>query len=149
MYSPPFHAECTRHRPHARVPQHAHRGFTLIELMIAVAVVGILLAVALPSYSEHVRKSHRAEAQAYLMTVASRQQQFFVDTRAFATLANVGVAVPTAVATHYTLALELVAGPPPGFSLVATPVGNQARERCGVLRIDQSGTKGADAAGCW
>lgn len=133
----------------AGVHRSRSRGFTLIELMIAVAVVGILMALALPSYTEHVRRSHRSEAQAYLMAVANRQHQFLIDTRAFAALANVGVAVPAAVSNHYTVTLELEAGPPPGFSVVATPKGSQASERCGVLSIDQTGTKGADKTGCW
>lgn len=140
---------CARSWLQAGLRRSRSRGFTLIELMIAVAVVAILMAVALPSYTEHVRKSHRSEAQAYLMTVASRQHQFLVDTRAFAALANVGVAVPAAVSTHYEVTLVLAAGPPPGFTLVATPKGNQAKERCGVLGIDQAGTKVADKSGCW
>src|SRR5690349_9002362 len=52
------------------------RGFTLIELIIVIAIVALLVAVALPSYRDHVRKSRRAEAQAYLMAVAGRQSQF-------------------------------------------------------------------------
>lgn len=127
-----------------------HRGFTLIELMIAVAIVAILAVVALPSYQEHVRKSRRAEAQAYLMAVAGRQQQFLVDTRAYgATLTDVGIAMPDSVASGYDVTLTVVAGPPPAFSLTAAPKADQASERCGTLSIDQAGTKGAAVAGCW
>jgi type IV pilus assembly protein PilE len=125
------------------------RGFTLIEVMITVAIVGILTAVALPSYLDHVRKGRRAEAQAYLQTVATRQQQFLVDTRAFVDLATLGVAQPSAVAAHYTVTLARVAGPPPTFSVTAVPTGAQAAERCGTLAIDQAGLKTAAVAGCW
>src|SRR6187549_4261282 len=79
------------------------RGFTLIEVIIAMAIVAILVAVALPAYRDHMRKSRRAEAQAYLMAVASRQQQFLLDTRAYVTDPNtVGIAQPANVMAAYT-----------------------------------------------
>ena len=128
------------------------RGFTLIEVMITVAIVAILAAVALPSYREHVRKSRRAEAQAYLMAVASRQQQFLLDTRAYApNLATVGLAAPANVAAAYDVVVVAVAGPPPTFRLTATPKAttDQVQERCGTLAIDQTGAKTAALATCW
>jgi len=125
-------------------------GFTLIEVMITVALVAILAAVALPAYQEHVRKSRRAEAQAFLMAVAARQQQFLLDTRTYtATLADVGVRTPDNVGASYTIALAAAAGPPPTFSVTATPKPAQAHEKCGTLSIDQTGTKTATTSGCW
>jgi type IV pilus assembly protein PilE len=128
------------------------RGFTLIEVIIAMAIVAILVAVALPSYREHMRKSRRAEAQAYLMAVASRQQQFLLDTRGYApNLATVGLATPANVAAAYDLAVTAVAGPPPTFRLTATPKSttDQVKERCGTLAIDQTGAKTAAVSTCW
>ena len=128
------------------------RGFTLIEVMITVAIVAILAAVAFPTYRDHVRKSRRAEAQAYLMAVASRQQQFLLDTRAYApNLATVGVATPANVAAAYDLAVATVAGPPPTFRITATPkaASDQVSERCGTLAIDQTGAKTAALSSCW
>ena len=128
------------------------RGFTLVEVIITVAIVAILVAVALPTYRDHMRKSRRAEAQAYLMAVASRQQQFLLDTRGYAAnLATVGIAAPTNVAAAYDLAVTTVAGPPPTFRLTATPKAatDQVHERCGWLAIDQSGAKTSALGNCW
>lgn len=124
------------------------RGFTLIEMMITVAVIAILAAIALPSYQEHLRKSRRAEAQSFMMAVASRQQQFMVDTRAYAaTIAATGIAVPGNVNAAYTI--DMPAPTTSAFTLTLTPTTDQAKERCGTLSIDQNGTKRADASGCW
>lgn len=124
------------------------RGFTLIELMITVAIVAILAAIAYPGYQDHLRKSRRAEAQAFMMAVAARQQQFMVDTRAFAaTVAAVGIPVPSNVSAGYTVSM-----PAPGtstFTLTLTPTALQAAEKCGTLSIDQNGTKTAATSGCW
>lgn len=126
------------------------RGFTLLELLVAVAIVGILAAVAYPSYQEQVRKSRRAEAQSFLMAVAGRQQQFLLDTRSYAvTVAAIGVPVPVSVASNYTLAIAVAAGPPPTYTVTATPSGTQAGEACGTLSIDQAGAKTAATGGCW
>ena len=131
-------------------PRRRSAGFTLIELMIAVAIVAVLLAVAMPSYREHVRKSSRAEAQAYMMAVETRQQQFLVDTRAYAaTVAVVGVAVPANVNAAYTLDMPTPTAVPPAYTLTLTPKTGQSGERCGTLSINSAGTKTAAVSGCW
>ena len=57
------------------------RGFTLIELMMAIAIIAILAAIAYPAYQKHLAKGRRAAAQAYLMDIAQREQQYFLDQR--------------------------------------------------------------------
>jgi len=121
------------------------RGFTLIELMITVAVIGILTAIALPSYTSHIRKSHRADAQSALMNIASREQQMLLDTRAYSnTLTST---VPANVNAHYTVNIAVGTGVAPTFTATATPTGNQAADQCGTLSIDQTGNK--LPATCW
>jgi type IV pilus assembly protein PilE len=137
-------------------------GFTLIELMIAVAVVAILAAVAYPSYVDYIRRSHRADAQSFLQEVAARQQQFLLDRRAFASNADVealptnadpglGLTIPPNVKARY----DIVNAPdnlanPPVFVATATPKGSQAADPCGALSINQAGTKTKTGTGnCW
>jgi type IV pilus assembly protein PilE len=128
--------------------RHHFRGFTLIELMITVAIVAILAAVAFPSYQSHLRKSRRAEAQAYMMAFAARQQQFLLDTRTFSTtVAGVGVPIPDNVAAAYTMALS--PNTDTTFTLTLTPTTAQSSDKCGTLGIDQNGTKTATTTGCW
>jgi type IV pilus assembly protein PilE len=62
------------------------RGFTLIELMVTVAIVAILAAVAYPSYQNQVKRGRRAAAQAHLMDIAQRQQEYLLDGRGAASL---------------------------------------------------------------
>jgi type IV pilus assembly protein PilE len=128
------------------------RGFTLVEMIVTVAIIGILVGLALPSYREYVRKSRRSEAQAYLMAVAARQQQFLVDTRSYAaSIVTMNLPPPNNVNASYDVTLAVVAGPPPTFVLSATPKPgtDQVLETCGALTINQTGTKTAHLPTCW
>ena len=125
-----------------------HRGFTLIELMIVVAIVAILAGVAYPSYRNYILKGNRAAAQAFLMDAAQRQQQYFLDNRTYATdlgmlfgTATEDAAVPKEVLPYYGRPIVVTGGPPPTFMITATPTGSQAKNNEPTLRIDQSGKK--------
>ena len=136
-----------------RRPDRA-QGFTLIEVMIVVVVVGILMAVAIPSYREYVLRSHRSSAQAFMSTVANRQAQYLLDARAYAgSHGALGLTVPSDVAARYSFSTVVVGGPPPGYTFQATPIGDQAQDRCGQMSIDNTGSKSAVAVNssvqCW
>lgn len=129
--------------------KHA-RGFNLIDLMIAVAIVGVLATIAYPSYQSAVRKSNRGAAQAYLMDVAQRQQQYLLDQRSYAaSVTALADATPTTVSSYYTIAIVTSAGPPPSFTVSATPIAGspQAADLSGQpLTIDNTGAKGPSGA---
>ncbi len=125
-----------------------NRGFTLIELMIAVAVVAILAVVALPSYAEYVKRGTRADAQSFLMEVSLRQQQRLVDRRAYAaTLGDLGMSVPSSIAGKYSVSISAPAVVPPTFTVTAAPQGAQTTEGCGTLTVNSNGTR--SPAKCW
>lgn len=115
-------------------------GFTLIELMVVVAVVAILAAIAFPSYQEQVRKSRRGQAKADLVEYAQLAERYHTVNNTY-----VGFTAPTQSpregVAFYGVALSNLAQST--FTLTATPVagGPQASDRCGVMTINQAGVK--------
>ena len=129
------------------------RGVTLIELMIVVVVVGIMAAIAYPSYQNHVRKTKRADGKAELMETAQELERCYTRFGRYND-GNCAVAFPiTSPEGHYVLTAPTRTAV--SFTLDATPQGPQAEDaECGVLRLTSTGVQGsqggnADANDCW
>jgi type IV pilus assembly protein PilE len=141
------------------------KGFTLIELMIAVVIIAILAAVALPSYQDHVRRSNRAVAKALLLENAQFMEQIYTANNQYDaavgpdgivnTADDVDVALPliqsprTGAVVQYNISLQAVADAT--FTLRAVPVGSMAGDVCGTFTLTNTGVQGAggDVASCW
>jgi len=108
--------------------------------MITVAVIAIIAAIALPTYSDQVRRGHRAAAQAEMLDIANRQQQYLLSNRSFTTnLSNLGYTLRSEVADRYGCVVALGGGAVPTFTITCTPTGGQASD--GALTINNAGIK--------
>jgi len=129
---------------------HKKQGFTLIEVLIVLGIVAVLAAIAFPAYTNQVRKGHRADAQAFLMDVANREQQYLLDARSYSVgstaIATLNMTVPDTVANFYTVGVAAGATTP-SFLITATPKGSQVPD--GSLTLDQNGTKTLNGASGW
>ena len=115
-----------------------NRGFTLIELMIVVAVIGILGTLVYPSYLDHINTSRRAEAISALVILASDQERFYTANNAYATTLGQLGSTGFSESNYYTL---LVAGDGVGFALTAAP-NDWGDNLCGSFFLDSLGRRG-------
>ncbi len=118
------------------------RGFTLIEVMIVVAIVAILSAIALPSYTEYIRRGHRAEARAGLLQAAQWMERAATATGTYPLAAAFPGGLTKVPSDRYDISIESTDGR--SYTLTATPKGSQAGDKCGNYTLNQAGLRGAN-----
>ena len=128
----------------------ASSGFTLIELMIVVAIIAIFAAIAIPSYTKYIVASHRTEAQAAMLTLAQFLESKYNASFSYPAVADIPTALksPANVTTYYTLSVN-VANSSQTYTITATPTNVQSDSVCGTLTLKEDGTKTPSTSGCW
>ncbi len=154
--------------------KHKQLGFTLIELMITVAIVGILATIAIPSYQDSVKKSRRADVKGVLLGLANAMERHFTNNNSYCDVgggtgtavtgcgtadldtgtpdpAKISFTIPTETAKYYTVTISSLDAA--SYTLSAVPTGGQAGDKCDTLTLRHTGEKnnsaGLPLSDCW
>ena len=128
-------------------------GFTLIEVVIAMTIIAILTAIALPAYTQYVQRGHRSEARATLMQAAQWMERFRTQSGSYAGAALPATfeqSPPPPTAMKYDITVASTAST---YTLSAIPAGTMVGDACGTFTLDQSGARAHTGAApgelCW
>ena len=123
-------------------------GFTLIELMVVVAIIGVLASIALPAYNDHTRKARRTAGASCATALAQQAERYYTANLTYVGfVGNTSICEPKAL-ENYTVAAS---GTPTAkaYTITAVPKSTFSDPACGTLSINQAGTKSPSTASCW
>ena len=133
-----------------------YNGFTLVELLVVVAIIGILATIALPAYQSYVMKSHRQAAISAILDLGSREARYYTTnnnyTNSMTTLGYASDPMPvTGGSTNTYYNLSVTSASTTAFSLQAVPVNTQTTDTCGTYTYTNLGIKGSagSVSDCW
>lgn len=133
--------------------QPKQKGFTLIELMIAVAIIGILLSIAIPSYKDYMIRGARSAAQTYLSDLAQRQELIFQDARAYSSTVGDFPTIPPDIASRYQAPTFAATAPAPGvpatYSITLKPIVGGMMKDDGDLVVNSQGARTRNGSINW
>ena len=121
-------------------------GFSLIEVMVVVAIIGIIATIALPAYQEYVIKSRREAGKSCLMQAAQQAERFYTTNLTYAGLPG-AFACDSSTAPFYAVTSANAGAKT--YTLSAAPQGSHADAKCGTLSVNQAGARSPATAGCW
>lgn len=144
------------------------KGFTLVELMVVVAIIGILAGIVYPNYQDSVRKARRADAKGALTGLANALERRYTETGSYTGAANT-VDDPGDVGTPWVYSakspvdgtetyynLTIASATTSTYTIAATPVNQQQNDKCGMLTLTNTGVRGdgistpsVAESGCW
>ncbi len=124
-------------------------GFTLVELMVVVAIIAILAAVAIPAFQHQAMESRRADAKSALLDLATREERYYANNNVYTsaasslygTGASLPLQVPTGSTPDYQISVSIPSSTTPAFALSASPMNLQVGDACGTYQLDNTGAQ--------